>query len=232
MARIIKLIENHDDLAADLPLFRGVVPITRTVQRKSAQKFVRAILMNEHIAKLLERINQFEHETWLTAGCLAQTVWNVKSGRNAKSGIDDYDLIYFDEDTRWETEDRIIRQCADLYSDVVGDVQIRNQARVPLWDQQKFGLLYPPVKEAPHSVRRFPSRATAFAISVNSAGDICIYAPFGFKDTWDLLVRPNRRLDIPDVYQLKTGRWAETWPDLRVVPWAAASFVSHPINPQ
>ena len=31
------------------------------------------------------------------AGCLYQTVWNVLTGRDRGTGIEDYDLIYFDD---------------------------------------------------------------------------------------------------------------------------------------
>jgi uncharacterized protein len=35
---------------------------------------------------------------WLTAGCVAQSVWNVKYGMPPEHGIVDYDLFYFEPD--------------------------------------------------------------------------------------------------------------------------------------
>jgi len=224
MAKIIKLIENRFEETEELPLFEGKVPVSTVIQRKSAQKFVRTILLNPHVSTILGRLNEFEHKTWLTAGCLAQTLWNLLSGRNPENGIDDYDLIYFDEDTSWEAEDDIIRFCNDLFSDLDIQVQIRNQARVPIWYEEKFGLRYPPVKAAQHAVLRFPSRATAIAVSTDGLDDYCLYAPFGFKDTWEMLVRPNPRLDIADVYHKKATRWAEIWPQLRIEPWVKSAL--------
>jgi hypothetical protein len=33
----------------------------------------------------------------IVAGCLYQTVWNVLTNKPARTGIKDYDLIYFDD---------------------------------------------------------------------------------------------------------------------------------------
>ena len=49
-------------------------------------------------------------DAWIVAGCLAQTAWNVLTGRPLDYGIEDYDVFYFDVDTSWQAEDAVIRQ--------------------------------------------------------------------------------------------------------------------------
>ena len=56
------------------------------------------------------------------------------------SDIRDYDLFYFDDsDLSWEAEDRAIRRCAALFADLGVTVELRNQARVHLWYEMRFG---------------------------------------------------------------------------------------------
>ena len=221
---MIKEIRPIEHISADepLPLFQGlaVVPLIR--RRRSATRFLRTVLLNPNIATILERLPELGVDAWLTAGCLVQTVWNVQSGRSSHAGIDDYDVIYRDSDTSWEVEDRVIKRANSLYSDLGVEVQVRNQARVPLWYHHRFGIPFPPVREAPHALLRYPSRATAIALTRRPCGEYVFYAPFGFRDALSMRVRPNRRLRIPDVYHAKTLRWRMVWPMLTVEPWDPA----------
>jgi hypothetical protein len=61
------------------------------------RRFERAILANELIVALLERMASSDLPEWyLSGGCLFQTVWNIEHGFDASAGILDYDLFYFD----------------------------------------------------------------------------------------------------------------------------------------
>ncbi|HUB15598.1 MAG TPA: nucleotidyltransferase family protein, partial [Acetobacteraceae bacterium] len=83
-------------------------------------------------------------QCYLTAGCLFQAVWNRSSGQAADWGIKDYDVFYFDEhDLSWEAEDAVIQRVAALSGDLGIRVETRNQARVHLWYEQRFGTSYP-----------------------------------------------------------------------------------------
>jgi hypothetical protein len=39
-------------------------------------------------------------DAWLVSGCLVQTVWNLLTGRAVGYGISDYDVFYFDPESR------------------------------------------------------------------------------------------------------------------------------------
>lgn len=174
--------------------------------------------MNPNISSILDRLPSLGVEAWLVAGCLAQTVWNVRLGRPPQNDIADYDLIYCDPDSSWEAEDAVIRRAAALFADLAADVQVRNQIRVPVWYAAKLGCRFPPVREARHAVLRYPSRTTAVAVTRGPAG-YAVYAPFGLRDAIQLRVRPNRRLPLASVYAAKTRRWKAVWPELQVDPW-------------
>ncbi|WP_037452271.1 nucleotidyltransferase family protein [Skermanella stibiiresistens] len=178
------------------------------------------MLTNRWSALILERAScgLGLADWWLTSGCLAQTVWNRVAGREPDRGILDYDLIYFDPDTSWEAEDEVIRRTADLFSDLPITVQIRNQARVPLWYRAKFGVPYPPVSAASDGIDRFPCRNTAIGIR-SDADDHIVHAPFGLDLTFSDTLVPNPELWVPDVYQAKVRRWMTVWPHLTALPW-------------
>jgi len=76
-------------------------------------RFLFLILDNPYNATILDRLPELPFETWLTSGCLVQTVWNRMAGWEATAHIGDYDLMYFDRDTSWEAEDALIRRTAD-----------------------------------------------------------------------------------------------------------------------
>ena len=61
-------------------------------------------------------------------------------------GINDYDVFYFDPDTSWEAEDKIIRTLTERLAGRGIAVEARNQARVHLWYPEKHGLPYPELR--------------------------------------------------------------------------------------
>ncbi|NHH83303.1 nucleotidyltransferase family protein [Burkholderia gladioli] len=180
---------------------------------------VRAVRENQWNQLILERAPQLGiDDWWLTAGCIAQSVWNLAAKRAIHLGIRDYDLFYYDPDTSWEAEDAIIASAARLFADLPVEVQIRNQARVPIWYREKFGIPFGDVTRAADGIDRFPCATVAIGVRVRDGG--CeIHAPFGLGDLFDGRLKPNRALPIADVYAEKTARCQLEWPHLSCEPW-------------
>ncbi|MBB3001108.1 hypothetical protein FHX57_003465 [Paraburkholderia tropica] len=156
---------------------------------------------------------------WLTAGCIAQTVWNFTCEREIHAGIRDYDLFYYDRDTSWDAENEVICKAKKLFSDVPVEVQIRNQARVPLWYENKFGIPFGPVAQASDGIDRFPCATVAIGIRHQNNRQFEVHCPFGLTSLFEGTLKPNRALPIPAVYAEKTARWKREWPHLRIEPW-------------
>ena len=168
---------------------------------------------------ILARAAQLGYEDWwLTAGCVAQSVWNVACDRDIHTGILDYDLFYYDSDTSWEAEDKVIEKGRQLFSDIPVEVQIRTQARVPVWDQEKFGGPVGAVNRASDAIDRFPCATVAVGVRLLEER-FEVYSPFGLEALFSGILRPNRALPIPDVYAIKTERWLREWPHLTRAPW-------------
>lgn len=159
-------------------------------------------------------------EWYLVAGCLCQTVWNVVTGQPAQAGILDYDLAYFDNsDLSWQAEDEVIRAGNLVFAGLPSPVQIRNQARVHLWYQQKFGVPCPPHTSTEAAIDTYEATTACLGVRVEPTGRWRVYAPHGLSDVFNLIVRPNPVLAPHRVYQAKAERWKNQWPELTVLAW-------------
>jgi hypothetical protein len=156
-------------------------------------------------------------DAWLVSGCLVQTVWNLRTNRAVGYGINDYDVFYFDPDTSWEAEDAVIRNLAKSFEKLGVTVEVRNQARVHLWYAQKHGPPYPPLHSATEGIDRFLTKNTRVGIHRTQAG-YDVYAPDGFDDAANLIVRPNPGANFSAAnYEKKAARWKALWPEVTVL---------------
>jgi uncharacterized protein len=183
--------------------------------------FRAALSRNQTLTDVLGRAAAMRLPAWyLVAGCLYQTVWNVVTGQPAEAGILDYDLAYFDgSDLSWEAEDAVIRTGNDVFGGLPAPVQIRNQARVHLWYEQKFGAPCPPHESTEAAIDTFEATTACLGVRVEQDGRWRIYAPHGLADVFNLVVRPNPVLAPRDVYHAKITRWRRQWPGLTILPW-------------
>src|SRR5687767_4501204 len=95
-------------------------------------------------------------DSWLVAGCLFQTVWNIQSGRPPGSGIKDYDIFYFDTHDLSDTSEAQVQAHVDaILGDLGVEVEVANQARVHLWYSTYFGQPCPALASPQDGIRRF-----------------------------------------------------------------------------
>jgi hypothetical protein len=181
--------------------------------------FIASVTCNRTNRAILERLDTLAlPDAWLVSGALFQTVWNTKTGRPPQYGIKDYDIFYFDPDTSWEAEDRVIKRVGTALADLGAPVEVRNQARVHLWYEQKFGLSYPPLSCASDGIDRFLMCNAQVGLRPNGGG-YAAYAPHGFDDVFKMVVRPNRTANFHSGrYMDKALRWKALWPELTVLP--------------
>lgn len=156
-------------------------------------------------------------DPWLVSGAIYCNVWNHLTGRPADYGVKDYDVFYWDDDTSYEAEDRVIQRLTPLFA-ADPPVEIRNQARVPLWYRQKFGRDYPAVENCRQSIDRFA--CTTHCVGARLIGDdLDIYAPFGLNEIFSFRLTPNLTLQNRETHEAKAARQSALWPELTVVPW-------------
>jgi len=131
---------------------------------------------------------------WLVfSGAVYQPVLNHLTGRPLDYGIKDYDLAYFvASDLSYEAEDAVIRRVSAAFDEPLrSTVQVRNQARVHLWFETKFGEQYPPLSCTAEALKRFASATFAIGVRLEPNDRLHIEAPFGLADLFALRLVPN-----------------------------------------
>ena len=182
-------------------------------------RFLALALKNPVSVAIIDELQRLAlPDAWLVAGCLAQTVWNVLTGRAIDHGISDYDAFYFDPDTSWEAEDAVIRKLHERLGHLGAKIEIRNQARVHLWYREKHGLPYPELRCSTEGIDRFLTGNTQIGVRRTRKG-YEVYAPNGYDDVAALIVRPNPGANFSKAnYEAKAARWKVLWPEITVLP--------------
>jgi hypothetical protein len=179
-----------------------------------------AVLADPVCRAILERAPELGlTEWWLTAGAVFQNVWNAVEGRLPGYGISDYDVFYFvDGDLSWEAEDRVIVAAAELFQDQRARIEVRNEARVHLWYEDKFGVPAEPFLSATDAIDAFASTTCCVGVTRDDSG-LRLYAPHGLADVFAMHLRPNRRLAPQVVYDRKAEQYRQRWPSVTSDPW-------------
>jgi hypothetical protein len=175
---------------------------------------------NPNVAAVLERGPRLDLPSWyLGAGAITQTVWNQLHGFEPASGIKDYDLVYFDAaDLRIETESEIEAEVADRLGGRGIVVDVKNEARVHLWYEQRFGRHLEPYRSTGDAIATWPTTASSVGVRYDGHTFV-VCAPFGLADLISMVARANKTIVTRDVYEEKVARWAAQWPQLTVIPW-------------
>jgi len=194
------------------------LPIKQEEQRRRFEAIVRG---DADLVQLLNAARKLRLPQWrIVAGCLYQTTWNVLTNKPARTGIKDYDLIYFDDsDLSWQAEDQVVKRVKARMSDLPAPVEVRNQARVHLWFKKRFGADYAPLRSADESLARYASVVHALGVRLEYDGRLDIVAPFGFDDLFNMVIRPNRAIANEGTYTAKAAHAKAIWQEVVVVPW-------------
>jgi hypothetical protein len=190
---------------------------TEQVQREALEAIIRA---EPTLMRVLTTIRDIDlPDAWLVSGAIYNCVWNSLTGRSALHGVNDIDIIYFDPDLSWDAEDRVIKAVEQALDGLPVPVQPRNQARVHLWFEQKFGFPFTPLATARESLLRYASNTHAVAARLEVDGSLTVDAPFGLEDMFAFRVTPNPAADNRLTHEKKGARIRSVWPEVTVVPW-------------
>ena len=180
------------------------------------------ICKNSRIRTVLDRSSELRLPQWyLGGGCVAQTIWNLFHGYPPEKNIKDIDLAYYDPDLSFEAEDRHIKHVQDLLGDVPVELDIKNQARVHLWFQDKFGYQIQPYQSIEEAITTWPTTSTCVGVRIQD-GQCKVYAPYGLDDLFNMVVRPNKKQIRECDYVNKVKRWKKCWPRLKIIDWEEA----------
>jgi hypothetical protein len=152
------------------------------------------------------------------SGAVYQSVWNAVTARPAGYGIRDYDLGYFDPDVSWDAEDVVIKRVAAAFDEPFREmVEVRNQARVHLWFEGKFGEPYQALAGTDEALARFVAPAFAVGVRLEADDAISVAAPFGLDDVFSLTLRPNPRRGLARGWDRVVANARARWPELTII---------------
>ena len=184
----------------------------------ASSDFLALALRNPANAAILDRWDALRlTDGWLVAGCLFQTVWNLRSGRPPQDGIKDYDLFYFDPaDLSASGEQEVQSRVDEVLADLGITAEAKNQSRVHLWYESFFGHPYPALRDARDGIDRFLVRETCVGVRPSAAG--CeVYAPYGIETVAHGTLTRNALTPHPPLFDAKVASYRARWPWLRVV---------------
>jgi hypothetical protein len=184
-------------------------------------RLVAAVRASPTLMRVMAGVRALDLPDWrLVSGCVYQTVWNSVTGRPPDHGLKDYDAVYFDPDTSYDAEDVHIRRAAAAFAPPLDAmVEIRNQARVHLWFEGKFGEPYTPLRSTDESLERYVCPAFAVGVRLGADDAITIAAPFGLEDVFALRLRPNpHRPFNAEGYRRVVASAQARWPEIQVEP--------------
>ncbi|MDO1559586.1 nucleotidyltransferase family protein [Brevundimonas sp. 2R-24] len=178
------------------------------------------------LMRVLRGVREVGPPQWLLfSGGVYQTVWNAVTGRDPDYGLKDYDVGYFDPDTSWDAEDVWIKRVADAFDEPLKfQVELRNQARVHLWFEDRFGEPYSPLASTGEALERFVCPAFSVGIRLEPDDRLTIAAPFGLDDVFGMVLRPNPNRPLAKGWERVTASAKARWPECQVVEraWSRA----------
>ena len=175
--------------------------------------FLRDISLNRANAAILDRWSDIDLPgAGLVAGCLFQTIWNLRSGRLPHAAIKDYDLFYFDDSDLSESAERAAGvEVNAALSDLGVTVEVANQARVHQWYPGHFGRPYPRLASSDDGIKRFLVLETCVGVRPGQC-----HAPFGVDGVYRGTLTPNPLTPYPELFADKVASYCARWPDLQV----------------
>ena len=113
----------------------------------------------------------------------------------------------------------MIKKVAAATAGLPAPVEVRNQARVHLWFERRFGAAYPPLTCADDALERYAAIVHAVGVRLEPDDRLGIVAPFGLDDLFAMVIRPNHALPNRASYEAKAARARAIWPEITALPW-------------
>ncbi len=183
-------------------------------------KLIEIVRADPGLMHVLRTVRALDLPDWrLVSGAVYQAVWNARTGREPDYGVKDYDLAYFDDaDLSYEAEDVVIKQVAAAFDEPFrSQVEVRNQARVHMWFQNRFGEPYEPLGSTDEALGRFVAPTFAVGVRLEADDTITVAAPFGLEDVFAMVVRPNPNRPLAKGWAKTIENARGRWPELTVV---------------
>ena len=177
------------------------------------------LFKNETLKEVLKRLEKSNLKNYYVgAGCINQTVFNYLHGLRIDANINDYDIVYYDEDTSYEKEDIVIKYVEELLSDLNIKLDVKNEARVHIWYNEKYNENRMPYTSVEDAVSRWETTITCIGVRLEN-NNLIVDAPYGLNDLFNMVIRPVKTDFTEADYIRKINKWKKNWPKLTIIPW-------------
>lgn len=177
------------------------------------------LMKNKVLKEIFNRLQDTSLKNYYVgAGCINQTVFNYYHDNDLNFGINDYDIVYFDDDTSYEKEDMIIKEVSEKLNDLNVCFDIKNEARVHIWYNEKYHTNRKPYTSLEDAIRRWGTTITCIGVRYEN-GKLKVFAPYGLNDLYSLTIRPVKIDFTKEQYEEKSKKWKEKWSKLQIIPW-------------
>ena len=174
---------------------------------------------NKTLKEILKRLEKSNLKNYYVgAGCINQTVFNYLHGFKIDANINDYDIVYYDEDTSYEKEDIVIKYVKEILKDLEVDIDIKNEARVHLWYNKKYNANILPYTSLEDAISRWGTTITCIGVRLEN-NNLIVDAPYGLNDLFNMIIRPVKIDFKEEDYIRKVNKWKKNWPKLKILPW-------------
>lgn len=182
------------------------------------------LFKNEKLFQTLKVLEAYAKENpkfknyYLGAGGINQTVFNYYHGYDLNFGIKDFDIVYFDEDESYEAEDIIIKDLSNRLSHIDTSFDIKNQARVYIWYNEKYGTNRKKYLNVEDAVSSWGATVTCIGVRLEN-DELKVYCPYGLNDVFSMTIRPVKKDFEKESYEKRANRWKKTWEKLNIINW-------------
>ena len=113
--------------------------------------------------------------------------------------------------------DTLVRVAAAFEEPFRTTVEVRNQARVHLWFENKFGEAYEALTCTDDAPAQFVAPAFALAVRLEKDDTISVAAPYGLDDVFDMVIRPNPVRGLAKGWDKVIASARGRWPEITVI---------------
>jgi hypothetical protein len=159
------------------------------------QTRLQMILADTPVGKVLPTIAQLHLPNWwLAGGAVRNTVWRSIFGEGCGLFIKDFDIAFFDQTGDRTQELAAKTSLTQQFPDYEFDV--KNQASFARWRSGRR-----PYTSTEDGIQDWLHTATAVGVRLNTQGEWEFFAPYGFDDLFNGIIRPTpAHLDDPDAH--------------------------------
>ena len=184
------------------------------------RRLIEVVTDDRRFCAWLQAVRSLNLRDWcIGAGAVRDLVWNALHGKASRSQPHNVDVAFFDAFDSSIARDESLRERLETMEPTV-PWDVTNQASVQLWFEQAFGHAVEPLHSLDEAVASRPEFATAAGVTMEPDGTIRLLAPHGLADLFAMVVRRNPARISVETYRLRVAvkRYAERWPQVRVLP--------------